>query len=209
MRQVITYQLSDNLIQKLTDLLVKDYLTTEEDISSLAFVFGGKRPGLFLKKELSDRMTRGFFPPVFFSIDEYVDRVLSAEDTYMRINELEACFLMYRLVKQHTPDILKRREGFAEFLPWAREILGFIDQLDLEDIDAESIKGIQLNAEIGYDVPKDINHLLAHILLLRHREDIFLQFLLFAQDRRAADTEYGAAGQGHADFSGRKGMAGP
>jgi ATP-dependent helicase/nuclease subunit B len=173
MRSVITCQLSDNLIQKVSDLLVKEYLSMEEDISSLAFVFGGKRPSLFLKKELSQRMSRGFFPPLFFSIDEYVDRVLSSSDNYSRINDLEACFFMYRLVKQHTPGILKRREGFAVFLPWAREILGFIDQLDLEDISAESIKGIQLNAQIGYDVPKDINQLLANILLLRdeyHKE---------------------------------------
>ncbi|MFA5099736.1 MAG: PD-(D/E)XK nuclease family protein [Candidatus Omnitrophota bacterium] len=173
MQRVITYQLSDNLIQKLTDLLVKEYLTMEEDISRIAFVFGGKRPGLFLKKELSSRMNRGYFPPAVFSIDEYVDYTLRRADTYSRINDLEACFLMYRLVRLHTPGILKRREGFAQFLPWAREILKFIDHLDLEDISAESIKDIQLSARIGYDVPKDINQLLAHILLLRdeyHRE---------------------------------------
>jgi ATP-dependent helicase/nuclease subunit B len=173
MQRVITYRLSDNLIQKLADLLVKEYLMADEDISRLAFVFGGKRPGLFLKKELSERMTRGYFPPAFFSIDEYVDYTLRQTGDYSRMNDLEACFLMYRLVKLHTPGILKRREGFAEFLPWAREILKFIDHLDLEDIGAESIKSIQLSAQIGYDVPQDINQLLEHILLLReeyHRE---------------------------------------
>ncbi|MFA6383782.1 MAG: PD-(D/E)XK nuclease family protein [Candidatus Omnitrophota bacterium] len=173
MRRVITYQLSDNLIQKLADLLVKEYLTKDGDISKLAFVFGGKRPGLFLKKELSSRMSKGYFPPAVFSIDEYVDYTLQRSGAYLRLNDLEACFLMYRLVKLHTPGILKRREGFAQFLPWAREILKFIDHLDLEDIGAESIKDIQLNAQIGYDVPVDINQLLAHILLLReeyHRE---------------------------------------
>jgi ATP-dependent helicase/nuclease subunit B len=173
MRQVITYSLSDDLIRRLADLLIEGYVSKMEDISRLAFVFGGKRPGLFLKKELSSRMTRGYFPPAFFSIDEYVDYALSKVDTYSRINDLEACFLMYRLVRQFTPGILKRREGFAQFLPWAREILRFIDQLDLEDISAESIKSIQLNAQIGYDVPADINQLLAHILLLRkeyHKE---------------------------------------
>ncbi len=167
MQRVITYSLSDDLIENLADLLVAEYLSMEEDISRLAFVFGGKRPGLFLKRALAGRMTRGFFPPVCFSMDEYVDHVLAGSARVGRINDLEACFLMYRLVKKHTPEILKRRENFAEFLPWAREIISFIDQLDLEDVDAGSVRNIQLNAQIGYDVPADINMLLEHILLLR------------------------------------------
>ncbi|HOW43344.1 MAG TPA: PD-(D/E)XK nuclease family protein [Candidatus Omnitrophota bacterium] len=167
MNDVITYALSDNLIQRLADLLDAEYIRQNRDISRLAFVFGGKRPGMFLKKELSRRLKRGFFGPRFFSIDEYVDYTLKHSGSFARINDLEACFLMYRLVREQTPDILRRRESFAEFLPWAREILKFIEQLDLEDIGADKIQNIQLNAEIGYDVPKDINQLLEHILLLR------------------------------------------
>lgn len=173
MQRVITYNLSDNLVEKLIDLVVREYLTSDEDISRLAFVFGGKRPGLFLKKGLAARMNRGFFPPACFSMDEYVDYTLSRTGQFAPINDLEACFLMYRLVEQHSPGILKRRESFSEFLPWARQIIRFIDHLDLEDIEAESVKSIQLNAQIGYDVPADINMLLEHILLLRegyHRE---------------------------------------
>jgi len=66
MQRVITYCLSDNLVEKLLELVSNYYLSMEDDISRLAFVFGGKRPGLFLKKAISERMRCGYFPPAFF-----------------------------------------------------------------------------------------------------------------------------------------------
>jgi len=108
-------------------------------------------------------------------MEEYVDHTLSRLEGARRINDLEASYLIYRLVKAHAPAILKRRETFAEFLPWARQIILFIDQLDLEDIDAAAMKDIQLNARIGYDVPADINMLLEHILLLRQQYHLLLK----------------------------------
>ena len=35
---------------------------------------------------------------------------------------MEACHLIYRLAAAEAPEILKGRESFAQFLPWAREI---------------------------------------------------------------------------------------
>lgn len=167
MNDVITWPLSEHLIQRLAGMLETEYISKGKDLSRLAFVFGGKRPGMFLKKELARRIKGPYFSPRFFAIDEFVDCVLAQSGDYARINDLEACYLMYRLVKKETPGILRKRQSFAEFLPWSREILKFIEQLDLEDIDEEKIRSIQLNAEIGYDVPADINQLLSNILDLR------------------------------------------
>ncbi len=167
MERVITYNLSEDFIQNLAGLIEEEYLKQGKDISKLAFVFGGKRPALFLRKELSRRIKKSFFPPRFFSIDEFVEYCLLKKESFTRISDLDACFTVYNLARDLAEDILKGRQNFAVFLPWAREIISFIDQLDLEDIKLESLKVIQENASIGYDVPESINDLLKSIISIR------------------------------------------
>ena len=75
-------------------------------------------------------------------------------------------FLIY-VCPEIAPDILREKESFALFLPWAREILSFIEQLDLEEIKLIELNRIQLNASIGYDVPQSINALLEKITSIR------------------------------------------
>ena len=65
------------------------------------------------------------------------------------------------------PGCCQGRETFALFLPWAQEILHFIEQLDLEDVPSESLNHIKEHAEIGFSVPEDINKLLMHLGVLR------------------------------------------
>jgi len=64
--------------------------------------------------------------------------------------------------------VVKGREKFSQFLPWAREIAKFIDLLDLEDIAPDSLKNIQASASIGYEIPENINVLLKNIIILRN-----------------------------------------
>ncbi len=167
MDKIITYSLSENFIKKTADLIDEEYLRRGKDIGRLAFVFGGKRPALFLKKELSRRVKKSFIPPVFFSIDEFMGYLASAQRPFSPLSDLEAAYLIYTLIKRSFPEILERREGFAAFLPWAREIMSFIEQLDLEDIGADALRNIQHNAEIGYDVPENVNILLTRLISLR------------------------------------------
>ena len=167
MERVITYNLTENFIQNLADFVEENFLEQGKDIARLAFVFGGKRPALFLKKELSKKIKKGFFSPSFFSIDEFVEYIVSKQDSFLKISDLDACFIIYNLSQRITPDILRGKESFSEFLPWAREILSFIEQLDLEDINVESLKNIQFKASIGYDVPENINVLLKGIISIR------------------------------------------
>ncbi len=167
MERVITYNLSEDIIQNLAGIIEDEYLKPGKDISKLVFVFGGKRPALFLRKELSRRIKKSFFPPRFFSIDEFVEYSLSKKESFTRISDLDACFTIYNLAREMAADILKGRQSFAVFLPWAREILSFIDQLDMEDIKIESLRAIQENASIGYDVPESINDLLKSIISIR------------------------------------------
>ncbi|MFH1398250.1 MAG: PD-(D/E)XK nuclease family protein [Candidatus Omnitrophota bacterium] len=167
MEKVITYNLSDNFIGNLAGFIEENYIARSKDLSRLAIVFGGKRPALFLKKELSLRVKKGFFPPAFFSSDEFIEYALNKKAHFSKIGDLDASFLIYKLAKEASSDILKSRQSFSQFLPWAREILAFIEQLDLEGIEDLTLKNVELKAEIGYDVPEDINALLKDIISLR------------------------------------------
>lgn len=167
MEKVISYSLSENYIYNLASFIEENYIQQDKDISKLALVFGGKRPELFLKRELAARIGKTFFGPKFFSMDEFAEYILAKNEPFRKISDLDSCFLIYRLSREIAPDILREKESFALFLPWAREILSFIEQLDLEEIKLIELNRIQLNASIGYDVPQSINALLEKITLIR------------------------------------------
>ncbi|MFH0807162.1 MAG: hypothetical protein V2A57_01945, partial [Elusimicrobiota bacterium] len=168
MNRIITYNFGENLIQNLADFVDKNYLQKTRDVSRLAFVFGGKRPSLFLKKELSVRSGKSFLSPKFFSINEFIQYIVQKKDNYTAPSDLDMSYAIYNIAKKTVPEILKGKEKFSQFMPWAREILAFIDKLDVENIKLESLKNIQFKAEIGYDVPETINKLLENIITIRN-----------------------------------------
>ena len=77
MGKAVSFSLSDDFIGGIADFVEENYLNRGSDISRLAFVFEGKRPSLFLEKALSKKIGRSFFPPSIFSIDEFVQYILS------------------------------------------------------------------------------------------------------------------------------------
>lgn len=167
MDRVITYNFGEDFIANLADWLQRTYLTRANDLSRLAIVFGGKRPALFLKRELARKIKKSYIPFRFFSIDEFVGYILGGRGSFFRIPDLDASYIIYNLAKEHAPQILTTREEFSQFLPWAREIAAFIDELDLEDVQTKSLEDIQVSAEIGYEIPESINTLLQNIISIR------------------------------------------
>src|SRR5208282_1527904 len=81
--------------------------------------------------------------------------------------DLDHCYSIYQLAMKLCPWVCQGREIFSQFLPWAREILHFIEQLDLEDVPLDSLEHLREHAEIGFSVPEDINKLLMHLGVLR------------------------------------------
>jgi len=63
---------------------------------------------------------------------------------------------------------LREDKSFASFLPWAREIRVFIEQLDLQDIPEEKLEAVEASAAIGYAVPVAVNKLLENISKVRN-----------------------------------------
>jgi len=166
MSKIITVPFTEDFLPHVVEYLYRHY-EQGGDLSRLCLVFGGRRPSLFIKRDLARRIGRAFVPPRFFTIDEWMAYVAYGENVPLRGADMDHCYTIYRLALSLCPWVCRGRESFAQFLPWAREILHFIEQLDLEDVPSDSLKTIREHAEIGFSVPEDINTLLMHLSTLR------------------------------------------
>jgi len=167
MSNTITYSFCDNFIDRLADHIEGNYIRTGKDLSRLGIVFGGRRPSLFLKRELARRLNKDYLSPRFLTVDEFMKDILFEQKPFRASEDLDQCYLLYSLAQKVCPQILHGRETFAAFLPWTREIARFIDLLDLEMVEDKALLNIQQNARIGYPVPKDINQMLEQVVQLR------------------------------------------
>ncbi|HQP11374.1 MAG TPA: PD-(D/E)XK nuclease family protein [Candidatus Omnitrophota bacterium] len=165
--RVVTFSFCEPFIDSLAEYLDTEYIQPGKDLSRLALVFGGKRPEFFLKRALAQKLQTAFLPPKFFTIDAFIGYVLRKTELITAGMEMDQCYEIFRLAAQWVPDILKDRAAFAQFLPWAREILHFIEQLDLEMVENSALNNVRAHAQIGYDVPDSINRLLQSIITLR------------------------------------------
>ena len=91
MSKVITYNFGDNFVKNLAQHLVENHLSDDNDLSGVVCVFGGKRPGLFLRRELARIIKGPFLPPKVFSIDDFVDQILPDKDCLGQLKDLDAC----------------------------------------------------------------------------------------------------------------------
>ena len=126
---------------------------------------GGRR--CLLKGIWPGAWAKAFVPPRFFTIDEWMAYVAYGADVPAQGSDLDHGYTIYQLAMSLCPWVCAGRESFAQFLPWAREILHFIEQLDLEDVPLDSLESLREHAEIGFSVPEDINKLLMHLGVLR------------------------------------------
>ncbi|MFA5392963.1 MAG: PD-(D/E)XK nuclease family protein [Candidatus Ratteibacteria bacterium] len=169
MGKIVTFSLAENFIGRLADFL--EEIEPTRNFSRTAIIFGGKRPALYLKRELARRFQKSFFPPVFFTVDDFMEYVVRRREKFQRISETEACYLIYNLNRElqaGLPGVRIAKDGeFSRFLPWAREIHAFIEQLDIEDIPPERLENVEKSAEIGFDIPESINAQLKNIIALR------------------------------------------
>ncbi|MFA7114720.1 MAG: PD-(D/E)XK nuclease family protein [Candidatus Omnitrophota bacterium] len=163
----IIIDFNDNFIDKLADLLVNEYLLGDNDLSRIACVFGGKRPALFVNRAIARILNKPFLPPKIFSMDEYV-RYMSHDNMNMRLaSDLELTYIVYSIAQKKISGFIQENTSFSDFMPWAHEIVSFIEQLDLECIDNSRLSDIEKSAGIGFDVPESINKLLKNIGSLR------------------------------------------
>lgn len=175
MERVISIALNDDFIRRLTDILQEDFIRKGIPLERVAVVFGGRRPALFLKRELSRRLNGAYFPPLFFSMDEFIKEVVWRKSPAKMISSMDSAFRIYELAKSAHPGLLAGRDRFAAFLPWAEEINAFIEQLDLDEINDDKLRQVQESAKIGFDTLKEVNLLLEDIVKLRKEFHEFLK----------------------------------
>lgn len=165
--RVTVIGMHESLIERAADIACR--CADGADLSRTAFVFGGRRPGLFLRRELGRRLGRVFVPPPCLSMDEFIARCAYGRVPGASLPHLDELYLLFLLIREVDAGILVNRERFPAFAPWAQEVFSFIEQLDLEDVPSESLRAVQLQAEIGFDVPDSVNRLLRCVAAVRDR----------------------------------------
>jgi len=165
--KIITYNFNQDFIAELADYICANFLKDRTDLSRIAVVFGGRRPRYFLRKALSQRIGSGYFPPAFFTIDSFMREVVSRKAPLRLAPAMDSCYIIYNAASKVAPGLLKDKAEFSQFLPWAKEVNSFIEELDLEDIPDAKLKDVEKSAEIGYEIPDSVNKLLSHIVAIR------------------------------------------
>ena len=72
MSKIITVPFTENFLPHVVDYIHRYYEEKDKDMSRLCLVFGGRRPALFIKRDLARRLKRAYVPPRFFTIDEWM-----------------------------------------------------------------------------------------------------------------------------------------
>ncbi|GHT37334.1 hypothetical protein AGMMS49593_04120 [Endomicrobiia bacterium] len=160
--KIVNIDAAENIINFTADYIFKSN-------KKIALVGGSKRPFLFLKKKLSKKHSMAFFPPECFTNDEFIEKIIFDNTKLIKISDFEAAFVIFKIVKEETPQLVNGNLSFTSFMEWSFEIASFIGQLDLENVSEEKLKAVKANAEIGYDVPENINSLLKNIFKIRKR----------------------------------------
>ncbi|MDR1942157.1 MAG: hypothetical protein LBQ47_07505, partial [Endomicrobium sp.] len=160
MSEIINLHLADDIIDFTAERLLKLG-------ADAALISGGRRPFLFIRKALAGKIKKASFAQECFTRDEFIDKLIFNNSRLSKISQTEGAYILFEIIKEKFPDILKGRRTFAEFFKWAVEILSFIDNSLLEDVSGSALKNIERNADIGYEVPRNINDLLKNIFNLR------------------------------------------
>ncbi|MDR1052350.1 MAG: PD-(D/E)XK nuclease family protein [Endomicrobium sp.] len=160
-KKIINININEDIID-----IVSDYVFKSKN--KIALICGGKRPFLFFKKKLAEKYNKSFFPPYFFTHNDFIDKLIFDHTNLRKSSTLEIVFMLYKIIKDKFPQLLNEISSFKNFIEWGFEIFSFIEQLDFEDVPEKRLKFLSLNAEIGYDVPEFINKLLKNIFEIRN-----------------------------------------
>ena len=175
MENIINLNLSEDLIAKACEHALKA-ARSQYDMSNCAVIFGGKRPALFAKQYLFEKISKPFLPPKFYSMDELMWQSAEQAVNCAGISSIDAAYAIFESAKECAPDLLHQRESFKSFLPWANEIFNFIEELEIEMVSQDLLSKLSDTADIGFDGSVKVNKLLSHIAALKqHCQNKFKQ----------------------------------
>jgi CRISPR/Cas system-associated exonuclease Cas4 (RecB family) len=194
--KVLNYSFGCDLIEEIADVLYKDFYKNDKSLERVACVFGGKRPGLFLKDRLWRKIKKSFIPPVIFSMDQFMHYIVSKQSPVIKIPDLELYHFIYQISRKKLKFLNSKQLNFSKFLSWAKEIAAFIEQLDLEGIEDVSLLDVQKSAAIGYEIPESMNYLLKNIVSVRkdyhkylRKNKLYSRGLIYLEAANRSDKE--------------------
>jgi hypothetical protein len=158
--KIINVNITKNIIAYITDYIINTQ-------RKFAIISGGKRPLTFINKKIIQTTHNFFLNHTFFTNESFINYILCSQTKFIRLSDFEAVLILFKIIQNTKLNIIDLNTPFITLIEWIREILLFIDQLDLEDIYNSKLKFIESNASIGYDVPKTINNLLKNISYIR------------------------------------------
>ncbi len=173
MKKIYHIPIEENFIKTFVHFFL---MPVKKDYSDTAVVFPNKRPFLFLHKELARQIGSSFIPARNFTMDEFIYYIFEKKySDFKQINFIDTIWIIYNILQENNIKIRGFDFSFDEFLPWGEKIFKFINQLDTENIESQKLNAIEENAELGYDVPEQINDILHNILFIRQRLHNFLE----------------------------------
>ncbi|WP_136466470.1 PD-(D/E)XK nuclease family protein [Flagellimonas onchidii] len=108
------------------------------------FVLPSKRSGTFLKKYLSEKLSRNIFAPPILSIEEFIEDIAGLS----RTSSIELLLVLFKTY-QHAD--LENHDDFDSFLKWGQTLLQDFNEIDRYLIPADDI--------LNYlSVIKDVTH---------------------------------------------------
>ncbi len=165
--KIINISLNDNIVEYTTKYLLKLINNNENDFSKIAVIMPSKRPSMFIKRDLAKLINKSFIPPKFFTFDEIVNSISSLQNL-KKISKIDSSYIIYDIVHNNLKTSKFYQYTYSSFFQWSSEILNFINLLDLEQISNDKLLNIQMQADIGFDVPQSINDLLKNISFIRN-----------------------------------------
>ena len=168
MRPIYSVPIGADFIDELADFILRD----GRRLDNTAVVFPGKRPALYLRRRLAEKLGRPFYAPGFFSIETFIDYIVKASHPdFVDLEYNDAIWILYQTIESIEQFRFHpfREKGFDRFYYWGQHLFSFIDQIDTENVPDIKLHSLEKNAELGYDVPDSINGLLRNVSLLRNR----------------------------------------
>lgn len=115
-----------------------------EKLSSQLVVFPGKRPAVYLRKKLAEKIKKDFLPPLIYSVDELTKAASFSPEPLREINEVEASHLFYEIIK----DFSRINPGcsfsafidFSHFFYWGIELFQLFEEFFTECVGKKELK---------------------------------------------------------------------
>ena len=116
-------------LEKIADRLLKKF---PEKMDSIAVVLPSKRSVIFLKKYLSEKITKPIFLPQFYSIEEFIEKI-------SELKVIDNVSLQFYLYKSYLKVKEQNEESFNDFLNWSNTLLQDFNDIDTNMVDAKMI----------------------------------------------------------------------